>query len=1155
MGRVSAGRVLLRAVVVLAVVGAALGAAPAFAEAQSEGAGHFRDDDGSVHEPALDALAARGVLAGIECDEGLICPSEPLKRWEMAVWLVRVLDGADPSPAEDSRFVDVDAEQWWAPFVEQLYVLEVTVGCATDPLRFCPEREVTRAQMATFLTRAFDLELAPAAGFTDVSGGSHAANIDALAAARITVGCSRDPLRYCPANSVTRAQMATFLARALGILEAPADVPASVPFTAVTAGREHSCGLRGDATIACWGDNWQGQSDPPDGEFRAISTGDRHSCGLRGDATISCWGDNHQGQSDAPDGEFQAVSAGGLHSCGLHTDGTVACWGQNEFGQSDAPGDSFRSVSAGFSHTCGVRSDFKIQCWGGRENGQSDPPAGDFSDVRAGGYHTCGVRTDASVTCWGMSFERQADAPGGRFDAVSPGLAHTCGLRADGTAECWGSRGSGAVNAPGGAFTAVSAGAWHSCGLRVDGTIVCWGDTIHDGAEPPEGTLSALSAGRGHNCAVLTSGEAVCWGSNTVGQIEAPRGEFSAVAAGATHSCGLGADKTIACWGDHGLGQVSAPDGEFSSVVAGDWHSCGLRTDDAIVCWGSNGSAEADAPEGLFSQVGLGSWHSCAVRTDGTAVCWGNNSNGQADAPVGEFESVTGGSWHSCGLRTDSTIVCWGAHGLGQLGAPSGLYAAVASGHLHTCAISVDSTIDCWGSNEFGQLDAPDGRFVTIDVGDRHSCAIRVQGAIECWGLVSYLAPPSHVRLVSWMDRADPSSCRPFGVRSGVTAGFPLPAWAAPSIGTLRVAVLFMDFPDTPADHSTRDEAQLGLPFVERYLETVSYGRLDVEFEPLHGWLRAEQGHGHYMSAQNMLEHAVDEQAVRLADPDVDFADFDLLMIVMPSSHWSGGNALGELLTDEGYVSTLRVNVLRHEQPTGPTSWGSIAAHELVHTLGLADLYSYDDRHRNRVDAPANREWVDVEIGLMSMRAHFSASSQDTRLAHDWIHPNGSRSTAYRLNLHALEMLAWSRWQLGWLDASQVVCLSEDEATVTLSPVSAPGGGTVMAAVPLSDHEALVMESRRKIGYDAGLDHREPDGATTTFPALPTEGLLVYTVDASRRTGALPLTVAGDHGDGLVDDYPVLNVGQSVTVRGYTITVVADDGDTHTVTIAKAGEG
>ena len=68
---------------------------------------------------------------------------------------------------------------------------------------------------------------------------------------------------------------------------------------------------------------------------------------------------------------------------------------------------------------------------------------------------------------------------------------------------------------------------------------------------------------------------------------------------------------------------------------------------------------------------------------------------------------------------------------------------------------------------------------------------------------------------------ADPSACRPPGVH-GVTAGFPLPAWASPSIGTFRIGVLFLDFADAPAAHSTRDEAALGLPYAEEYLEAVS---------------------------------------------------------------------------------------------------------------------------------------------------------------------------------------------------------------------------------------------------------------------------------------------------------------------------------------------
>ena len=70
--------------------------------------------------------------------------------------------------------------------------------------------------MATFLKRAVDLADAESAGFTDVDpAGIHGADIDAIYAAGITVGCDMSPLRYCPDSPVTRAQMATFLARIL----------------------------------------------------------------------------------------------------------------------------------------------------------------------------------------------------------------------------------------------------------------------------------------------------------------------------------------------------------------------------------------------------------------------------------------------------------------------------------------------------------------------------------------------------------------------------------------------------------------------------------------------------------------------------------------------------------------------------------------------------------------------------------------------------------------------------------------------------------------------------------------------------------------------------------------------------------------------------
>ena len=177
----------------------------------------FTDIKGGTHGEALEALAQKGILDGTECADDRICPDEAIERWTMAVWLVRAIDGRDPPPDGGPTFDDVDPEAWWVPYVERLADMEVTEGCALRPLRFCPNRAVTRAQMASFLTRAFDLEPAPPAGFGDTDGNTHQLAIDALSAAEITVGCETEPLLYCPDRAVTRAQMASFLSRALNL--------------------------------------------------------------------------------------------------------------------------------------------------------------------------------------------------------------------------------------------------------------------------------------------------------------------------------------------------------------------------------------------------------------------------------------------------------------------------------------------------------------------------------------------------------------------------------------------------------------------------------------------------------------------------------------------------------------------------------------------------------------------------------------------------------------------------------------------------------------------------------------------------------------------------------------------------------------------------
>ena len=169
-------------------------------------------------------LAEKGVFAGTLCDGGF-CPHEAIDRKTMAVWVVRMLDGQEPAAVSESRFSDVDVEGFHAPFIERMFKMEVTTGCG-DGSGFCPDRAVTRAQMAVFLSRAYDLPDGPEPGFSDVPVDAwYATDVARLAASGITKGCG-DGTGFCPGRDTSRAQMATFLWRATGL--APIADPGSL---------------------------------------------------------------------------------------------------------------------------------------------------------------------------------------------------------------------------------------------------------------------------------------------------------------------------------------------------------------------------------------------------------------------------------------------------------------------------------------------------------------------------------------------------------------------------------------------------------------------------------------------------------------------------------------------------------------------------------------------------------------------------------------------------------------------------------------------------------------------------------------------------------------------------------------------------------------
>jgi hypothetical protein len=263
---------------------------------------------------------------------------------------------------------------------------------------------------------------------------------------------------------------------------AASPVQADQPVTSdiVSVGSEHTCALRPDGSVDCWGNPNYGAAEDQPGPYTQISAGGAYTCALMPSGAVDCWGLNNTGQAEDRPGPYTQISAGSNHSCALTPSGAVDCWGWNDLGQAEDQPGPYTQVSARYTHNCALTPNGAVDCWGENLYGQAEDQPGPYTQVSTNAFHTCALMPTGAVDCWGDNYLGQAEDQPGPYTQVSAGLHYTCGLAPSGAVDCWGNNYYGQAEDQPGPFTQVAAGNYHTCALTPSGAAICWGNAIND---------------------------------------------------------------------------------------------------------------------------------------------------------------------------------------------------------------------------------------------------------------------------------------------------------------------------------------------------------------------------------------------------------------------------------------------------------------------------------------------------------------------------------------------------------------------------------------------------------------------------------------------------------------------------------------------------
>jgi M6 family metalloprotease-like protein len=353
---------------------------------------------------------------------------------------------------------------------------------------------------------------------------------------------------------------------------------------------------------------------------------------------------------------------------------------------------------------------------------------------------------------------------------------------------------------------------------------------------------------------------------------------------------------------------------------------------------------------------------------------------------------------------------------------------------------------------------------------------------------------------------------------SDLYIGFPRDGKYPPALGDRKTIVLFVDFADLPPNSKALSEMKnVQIPHAEKTFEMISYGKYRLKFDLIEKIYRLPSTSNSYLKEgtenhplgkpMRAMDHQkVISETVKAADADIDFSKYDFLNIITPD--WKE-------LVEPGASGAPNLNVdgktffLSNSGPAGDYIGDSrlinFTTHEIGHIIGLTHIYDY---YNQQYSAP----WD-------FMGATFAMT----------------------------DLIGWNKFFLGWIEDSQVNCLSSTSMTQSIHLLTSVGSntpGTKMVIIKLSPTTALGIENRRQTEIDK---LKSSD-----------EGVIVYKIDTTKVSGTgaiqalsnLNKIISDRAGNGV--PLSTMTPGESITIDGFTIKVLKRSANGDFVSISKS---